>query len=607
MNSEPLIRILFVEDLPSDTELAERVLQKEGLHFSSIRVDTEKEFIKALEEFQPDLIISDYSMPGFDGMKALKISLKKDPALPFIILTGSMNEETAVDCMKVGATDYVIKGHLKKLPFAIKEALEQKKIWSAKEEAERENREHQEELEAIYQNSPLMMILLDKARRVRKINGFAVESLGRFSEKLIGRRIGEVLRCLHALDDPKGCGFGSFCGQCTIRRTVEDAFETGHNHQNIEADLTFSINGKEVESTFLFSTTKLAIGKQPMVLVSILDITERKQMEEAIRLSEERYRTVIEEIDEGYYEVDLTGNFTFVNDSMTRQLQYSKEELIGMNFRSYIPQEETDGVYKIFNRSYRTGEIIKWYPVTNIRKDGTPHFFEDSISCRRDKEGRVIGFRGISRDITERKQTEDRLNQTLENLRKAMGGIIQVISATVETRDPYTSGHQKRVADLARAIAGEMGLAEDQRDGLRMAGTIHDLGKVSIPAEILSKPTSLTDLEYRLIQTHSQTGFDILKGIEFPWPIADIVLQHHERMNGSGYPRGLKREDISPEARILMVADVVEAMASYRPYRPALGIDKALKEISQNKGILYDPEVVDVCLRLFREKGFSFE
>ena len=177
----------------------------------------------------------------------------------------------------------------------------------------------------------------------------------------------------------------------------------------------------------------------------------------------------------------------------------------------------------------------------------------------------------------------------------------------METRDPYTAGHQRRVADLAQAIATEMKLAENQRDGLRMAGTIHDLGKVSIPAEILSKPTKLTEIEYQLIQAHPQTGYDILKGIEFPWPVAEMVLQHHERMNGSGYPQGLKGEEISTEAQILMVADVVEAMASYRPYRPALGVDAALEEIEKNKGILYDSRVVEVCLGLFREKGFSFE
>jgi PAS domain S-box-containing protein len=302
----------------------------------------------------------------------------------------------------------------------------------------------------------------------------------------------------------------------------------------------------------------------------------------------------------------LAGNFTFVNDSMIRLLQYSREELIGMNSRTYIPQDELEEVYKAFGRVYLTGKIIKWYPVTNIRKDGTPLFLEDSISCLRDKEGRIIGFRGISRDITEHKKDEKKLNQTLENLRKALGGIIQVISSTVETKDPYTAGHQRRVADLARTIATEMRLSDDQREGLRMAGTIHDLGKISVPAEILSKPTKLTEIENKLIQAHSQVGYDILKGIEFPWPIADMVLQHHERMNGTGYPRGLKGEAISLEARILMVADVVEAMASYRPYRPALGVDAALEEIEKNKRTLYDPVVVEMCLRLFREKGFRF-
>ena len=607
MTNEPLVRILFVEDLPFDTELAEWELRNEGLHFTSIRVETEGEFLKALKEFQPDLIISDYSLPEFDGLRALKITLKHDPSLPFILLTGSMNEETAVDCMKVGATDYVIKERIKRLPFAVREALEQKKTRLARDEAERETKEHQEELEAIYLNSPLIMILLDENRRVRKVNGFAVESLGYSSENLIGQRIGETLRCLHALDVPEGCGFGPSCGQCTIRRTVIDTFETGHSHQHAEGSLTFLVEGKETESAFLLSTTKLTIRKQPIVLVSFLDITERKQMEENVRVSEERYRTVIEEIDEGYYEVDLTGCFTFVNDSMIRQLQYSREELIGMNFRTYIPPEEADGVYKIFNQSYRTGEIIKWYPVTNIRKDGTSLFFEDSISCRRDKEGRIIGFRGISRDITERKLAEEKLNLTLENLRKAMGGIIQVISATVETRDPYTAGHQRRTADLARAIAGELGLSEEQRDGLQMVGTIHDLGKVSIPAEILSKPTKLTEIQFQLIQAHPQTGYEILKGIDFPWPVAEVVLQHHERMNGSGYPQGLKGKDISIEAQILMVADVVEAMASYRPYRPALGIEAAMEEIEKNKGILYNSRVVEMCLRLFKEKGFGFE
>ncbi len=193
------------------------------------------------------------------------------------------------------------------------------------------------------------------------------------------------------------------------------------------------------------------------------------------------------------------------------------------------------------------------------------------------------------------------------SLRKAMDGIIRAMGLTVESRDPYTSGHQQRVAVLSAAIAGEMGLLQDQIDGIRLAGMIHDLGKITIPAGILSKPTRLTDIEFALIKTHPQVGYDILKEIEFPWPIAQIVHQHHEKMDGSGYPQGLAGEVILLEARILCVADVVEAMASHRPYRPAIGLDKALEEIADNAGRLYDPGAVQACLSLFREKGFSFE
>jgi len=192
-------------------------------------------------------------------------------------------------------------------------------------------------------------------------------------------------------------------------------------------------------------------------------------------------------------------------------------------------------------------------------------------------------------------------------LKEALDGIIHAIASTVEIRDPYTAGHQLRVAGLAFAIAREMGFSKAQAEGVRVAGTIHDLGKISVPAEILSRPGLLTEMEFEIIKTHPQAGYDILKDMKFPWPLARIVLQHHERMDGSGYPQGLSGENTLMEARILAVADVVEAMASHRPYRPALGIDVALKKISKNKGVLYDPEVVDACLKVFTENSFRFE
>ncbi|UCG79942.1 MAG: HD-GYP domain-containing protein, partial [Desulfobacterales bacterium] len=176
---------------------------------------------------------------------------------------------------------------------------------------------------------------------------------------------------------------------------------------------------------------------------------------------------------------------------------------------------------------------------------------------------------------------------------------------TVETRDPYTAGHQQRVAELARAIATELGISEDRIQGIRLAGVIHDIGKISVPGEILSKPGKISENELGIIKDHSQVGHDILKPVDFPWPIAQIVQQHHEKMDGSGYPGGVSGENILLEARILTVADVVEAMASHRPYRAALGIDVALSEISKGRGTLYDPKVVDACLRLFKDKGYQ--
>lgn len=209
-------------------------------------------------------------------------------------------------------------------------------------------------------------------------------------------------------------------------------------------------------------------------------------------------------------------------------------------------------------------------------------------------------------EIENRKHMQQELQQSFESLKKAMHSTIEAISKTVEKRDPYTSGHQQRVAILAKNIAVELELTQSQVECIFVAAGIHDIGKISLPAEILVKPIPLSDIEIKLIQTHTQAAYDILKGIEFPWAIADIVMQHHERMDGSGYPLGLPGEDIVLEARIICVADVVETMASHRPYRPSIGVDKALEEIANNRGILYDPQVVDACLRLFKEKDFSF-
>jgi putative two-component system response regulator len=216
---------------------------------------------------------------------------------------------------------------------------------------------------------------------------------------------------------------------------------------------------------------------------------------------------------------------------------------------------------------------------------------------------------GLDAKVQERTRTieqrETELKATLKLLRRALGASIEALAAAAEARDPYTAGHQRRVANLAQAIATEMALSTDDIEAVHMAGAIHDIGKIRVPSEILNRPGKLTDIEMQLIRMHPEVGYEILKLIDFPWPVAEIERQHHERLDGSGYPRGLRGDEILMPARIIAVADVVEAMTSHRPYRPALGLDAALDEIVKGKGILYDASAVDACVRLFRERGFK--
>jgi len=342
------------------------------------------------------------------------------------------------------------------------------------------------------------------------------------------------------------------------------------------------------------------------------DITMRKRAEqalhasaEALAASEKKYRTLFESAIEGILIVDIeTKQLKHANPAICRMLGYSQEALKEMAVGDIHPKDSLEHVFSEFEAQVK-GEKILAEELPCLRKDGAIMYADvksaktlfDGIACN-------VGF---FTDVTERRVAEKKRKQQAEKLLKAMDDTIKVMAVTVEVKDPYTSGHQQRVSCLATSIAKEMGLSADQIEGIRIAGVVHDIGKMYVPSEILSKPGRLNEIEFEMIKMHPKAGYDILKIIDFPWPIAQTVLQHHERMDGSGYPGHLLGEDIIVEARILAVADVVEAMASHRPYRPALGIDKALEEISQKRGILYDSEVVDACLKLFNEKGFKFD
>ncbi len=347
---------------------------------------------------------------------------------------------------------------------------------------------------------------------------------------------------------------------------------------------------------------------RPIGMLSLTrDIDARKRADEALMESEEKYRELVRYAPAGIYEVDYeTNRLISVNDIICEYTGYTRDELLTMNLFNLLTEESQQLMLARFEKlmaGEKTDPMVEYCIRTKNGNELWALFNARYIY----EAGKLKGATGVIYNITERKRAEEELQRTLDNLRKAVSTTIQVMVSAVEARDPYTAGHQIRSADLARTIATEMGLPQEKIDGIRMAGSIHDIGKLSIPAEILSKPTKLTDIEFSLIKEHSRSGYEMLKDVESPWPLAEIIYQHHERMNGSGYPRNLKGDDILIEARILAVSDVVESMASHRPYRPSLGIKAALEEIEKNRGTLYDHNVTDACLRLFREKDYQLQ
>jgi PAS domain S-box-containing protein/putative nucleotidyltransferase with HDIG domain len=340
-----------------------------------------------------------------------------------------------------------------------------------------------------------------------------------------------------------------------------------------------------------------------------VDITERSRSHEQLRTSEAQLSNALRMARAGHWEYDVPNDtFTF-NDNFYRIFRTTKEEVGGYTMSSaeyarrfchpddmHMVGEETRAAINTDDPYYgRDLEHRILYP------DGTVGHIAVRFFVVKDAAGRTVRTYGVNQDITQRLEAEQRIKSALENA-------IRAIAETIEIRDPYTAGHQKRVTSLAVAIAEKMGLPDEQIQGIRVAATLHDIGKISTPAEILSKPGRLSEQEFALIQEHPKVAYAILKGIDFPWPVADIVLQHHERLDGSGYPRGIGAKDaILLESQVLAVADVVEAMAAHRPYRPALGIGAALEEIRSKQGIAFSSDVVDACVELLENREFTFD
>ncbi len=407
------------------------------------------------------------------------------------------------------------------------------------------------------------------------------ESLTDFNpEKLIGKKIEDIL--------PED-----------LAKKYLEAFDENRKGRIAEYELDFSFS-TGVRSFHIKQAPVTIENRFRGVVLVVREITDLKKAYLELEKSESRFRALFHNVPVGLYTTTPEGEIVNFNPRSSEILGYSVEELKRKNVKDlYVdPKEREKWLEELFSRRYVERELRL------RRKDGSVVWIRDTARIREERDGRIY-IEGSIQDITELKNLETSLRESLKRMEKLFDSTVMALSTTVEVRDPYTAGHQRRVTKLAMEIAKKMGL-NDRVRAIKVAGLLHDIGKIAIPSDILTKPTALTEIEYMLVKQHPVVGFEILKKVDFPWPIAKIVLQHHERINGSGYPHGLKGDEITIEARILAVADVVEAISSHRPYRAALGIDRALEEIETQKGVLYDPDVVAACLEIF-EEGFTFE
>lgn len=841
------LRVLMIEDSENDALLLIRHLRKGGYIPVYERVETAPAMKKALKEKEWDFILCDYKMPNFSGSSAISILKEMNIDIPIIIVSGTIGEETAVECMRLGAHDYVMKSNMSRLCPAI--ARELKEVKSRKKQKRTEEKLYQEEqrFRALAEQSLDMITLVNKEYAITYVNPAAEKFVGLKGKEIIGTKIfdylhpddvdlvtglfktffqninatvpqveirlrhvdgtwhnvdamgtnlvqGNVVEAvivnLHDITDRKRAE--NALREAELRfRTIFDSASDGILIAQSDGKKFFSANQKiceilgypreeitrlgvsdihpEESVPYVYEQfNKLMKGEIPVAenipilkkdktisyadiggsmmtfdnqdyLVGIFrDITDRRKAEEELKKSEVKYRLLADHTKDQVWLMDFNLKVTYLSPSSEKLLGYTLDEIQALSLDKLIAPSSMSTAMKFYSEElskalsappdYILGRTLE---LEFICKNGQTMWVECMFSLIRDENGKPVSILGESRNITERRQMEDelrasesnfrhslddsplgvrissmegetiyankaildiygydsieelkntplkerytpesynewqkrkatrkqgqfgpaeykisimrndgekrhlsvirkeifwngkkqyqviyqditlrvraeeKLKRTLENLRESIKTTIQVLSLASEAKDPYTAGHHKRVSHLARSIAREQGLSKEIIEGIRMAGSIHDIGKLSVPAEILTKPARLTELEFSLIKEHPQAGYDMLKNVESPWPLADIVYQHHERMNGTGYPRKLKDDEILMAARVMAVADVVEAMSSHRPYRPSLGIEAALEEIEKNRGTLYDADVVDACLRLFREKGYQ--
>lgn len=574
-----ILNVLIIDSSPDDTFLMISQLCEAGYDVSSSRVETKEEMMKALSERKWHLILCDYAMPNFNGLQALEIFKEAQLDIPFIVVSGAIGEEAVVELMKSGAHNYVAKGNPGRLAPTVKRELREARLRLENRLARDVVRENQKLFGMLIEASGDSFILVGvNQNTILYANDIFLNMMGYNNlEEIQGM---PFLTVIHP-DDHQFVDFSM--GKVRTTESQSSLYEC----RGVRKD--------GVTITLEVSIVLIANIKGDKFVIHIRDITNRKEEE---KKQNRLFNFSIDMLSVSNFD----GYLKQLNPAWTRSLGWSYGELTTRPFLEFVhPQDKLntmDAVYQIME-----GNTVSPFECRFLTKHGSYRWLLWSMYL---VPNEAAIFSVVS-DVTEKKATADKMERTVKELKKNITAVIDIVARLVEARDPYTSGHQKKVGKLAASIAREMGLSQNHVDAIHMAGSIHDLGKISIPAEILSMPRKLTEVEFSFVKTHPKAGYDILKNVRFEWPIADIIYEHHERMDGSGYPRGLTGENIRLESRIIAVADVVEAIESNRPYRTALGREAALDEITKNRGVYYDQNVVDACLHLYREKGFDLE
>ena len=594
--------VLIVDDEPHLTESLKTLL---GGHGWTIQTSNRgRDAISRIQKECFDCILLDLVLPDANGFEILESIKKTSPESRVIVVTGYASIDSAVECLKLGAHDYLKKPiNHEELLRRIQNNIEIKKLKEERDLINGKLKLSEERYQYLVQNSPEIIYTLDEGGKFTFVNDSVTSLLGYEPAKLVGKHYAEIVhpddldKAKNIFNDRRSSLRSMECTEIRLQANTENG-STASGRKSIIVEL----KAKGIYDREPHQEDKVFRGTYGVAQ----DITARKTAENELMVQKMHFQQLFENSPEGIAILDDRDRILNVNRGFARLFGYSTQECIGRPINGLIVPERYHEEAKNLSRAVLKNAASQHEETVRRRKDGNevdvsvlgyPIHFNDAQT----------GIYAIYSDITARKRSEKTINETLHKLRKAMGGIIHVMTSTVEARDPYTAGHQQRVAELARSIAQEMGLSMEEVDGIRIAGSIHDLGKIKIPAEILSNPRRITEVEFNLIKTHPDVAFSILREIEFSRPVAEIVHQHHEKIDGSGYPQGLKNGEILLEAKILTIADVVEAISSHRPYRPALGIKIALNEISDKKNVLYDSRAVEACLRIFERDKFQFQ